>query len=258
MALPNDTHLIKNFNLIDLESTYNQCKNLTASMFNQADSIDSLYKTFFGDTYGVLSYEFRKTNVNDIIKTLRKRAWRFVVNKMEIKSFISQKKREELESLIEHDKLGEFTAEAAGKLITDAALNINTLVEDAAKEVFEFLRPSTKHKTNEFSKGMPPKVIVTWIHAYSSSLDNHYSMNYRQEEKLKDLDNIFHLLDGKGPIKYPGDFVTKIKETIKGQTVETVYFSAKFYVNGNMHLTFKRMDLANQLAAMATTNIIHS
>jgi hypothetical protein len=120
--------------------------------------------------------------------------------------------------------------------------------------VFNFIKPSTGHKTNEYAKGMPPKVILTGV-IESMFYPRAYISCYRKD-KLKDLDNIFHLLDGKGAVKYPGDLVTII-EGNENQEAETEYFAAKWFKNGNLHITFKRMDLADKLAQIGSKNTLH-
>ena len=258
MALPHETHLIKNFNLVDLESAFNQALGITESIYKQIETVESLYKTYFSQTYSPLPHDFTKHRKEDLQKRMRQVSWRYVISKMQIDNYISSKKRDELNELIEQDKLGPFNALTVSNFITDAAMNVNSLVDEAAKEVFEYVRPRTGHKTNEFSKGMPEKVIITGISSYQTWYKT-ISVGYHNEKKLKDLDNIFHLLDGKGPIQYPGDLLTKIKETAYNTINMTEYFEFKVFAgNGNLHLKFKRMDLANKLAQIATNNVLHS
>lgn len=255
-----NTDLIKNFNLIDLEAAYNQTMNLIESNFKNCEVIESLYKVYFANNNSVLPYEYSKHREEEIKKAVRRSSWFFILDKMQIDNFISSKRKDEIHKLVNDDKIGPFTAEQVSKIVTDAALNINALVDEAAKEVYEFLMPSwkQKHKTNQYSKGFPPKIIVTTISSYQTWY-NTINISYSYKNKLKDLDNIFHLLDGKGPIKYPGDFVTTLEQTAYNKENETEYFRFKVYGgNGNLHLTFKRMDLANKLAAIATKNNLHS
>jgi hypothetical protein len=82
-------------------------------------------------------------------------------------------------------------------------------------------------------------------------------VSYYYKDHLKDLDNIFHLLDGRGAVKYACDLVTAI-ETSDKFTAETEYFAAHWYKNGNLHLIFKRMDLADKLAQIGSKNILHN
>ena len=63
------------------------------------------------------------------------------------------------------------------------------------------------------------------------------------------LDNVFHRLNGKGTPKYPDDLVTCLSEKIrnKAAVAETPYFRCKWYLNGNLHVEFLRLDLLKEL-----------
>jgi hypothetical protein len=78
--------------------------------------------------------------------------------------------------------------------------------------------------------------------------------NYYREQYYRCLDNVFHLLDGKGAIKtHYGALYNAVKKA--GENHETAgtteYFEFKAYKNGNLHLKFRRMDLVKKLNAMA-------
>ncbi len=121
------------------------------------------------------------------------------------------------------------------------------MFEEAIKEVFDFLRPGKwcSHKTNNrFEVGK--KVIIDW------GIDTSYGMLrpvYQKEQSYRALDNIFHLLDGKGVSKYPGDFVTALSAACRKKEweCETEYFKCKWYKRGTLHIEFKRLDLLKEL-----------
>jgi hypothetical protein len=251
------TDLIKNFDLLTLEAKYNESINLIDQAFAKFEMLESNFKTFFSEEYSVLPHDFGQNRSNNLKKIITKSAWRFVVNKMQIENFIPAKKREELRNKIEKNEMPEFSAMNIGRFVTDAAMNINSLIQESAKEVYSFIKPNTGHKTNEYAKGMPPKVILTWIVDTNFNYNKKPWLYSRAKDRLKDLDNIFNLLDGKGAVKYPGDLCTKIESSEDG-LAETTYFKCKWYGNGNLHIEFKRMDLANKLAELATNNILHN
>lgn len=67
--------------------------------------------------------------------------------------------------------------------------------------------------------------------------------NNRQAE-MRDLDRIFHIMDGKAPKDHGGDASAMISATRKAPaTVETDYFVCKLFKNRNLHVAFKRQDL---------------
>lgn len=82
------------------------------------------------------------------------------------------------------------------------------------------------------------------------------------EDRIRDLDRVFWVLDGKEyPADYnaglPGKLRTALSETrgaftAGAGTCETDYFSVRYFKNGNAHATFKRHDLvlkANRMIA---------
>lgn len=252
-----DQSLIKNFDLLTLEAKYKESISLIESAFTKFEILESNFKTYFAENYDVLPYEMRKSSCEDIKKIITKKAWYFILEKMQIRNFISSAKRKDLDEKIEKNLMPEFTAMNVGLFVTDAGMNISGLVGEMALEVYNFIKPNTIHKTNKYSKGMPKKVILPWIIEHYIGGGKAY-ISYHKKDKLKDLDNIFHLLDGKGVVKYPGDLITKIEANDASNEIETEYFLAKWYNNKNLHLTFKRIDLLNKLGMMATHNIIHS
>ena len=67
------------------------------------------------------------------------------------------------------------------------------------------------------------------------------------------LDNIMHLLDGKGIIKGSnGPLVEAINSTVG--VGETEYFRFKCFINSNLHLEFKRQDLLDKFNQIAGSN----
>ena len=73
--------------------------------------------------------------------------------------------------------------------------------------------------------------------------------DYHDDQALRGIDNVFHLLDGEGSPKYPHDLVTLIRGTMQQekQSCETGYFVCKWYKLGTMCIRFKRLDLLKKL-----------
>lgn len=79
-----------------------------------------------------------------------------------------------------------------------------------------------------------------------------YHMNHR--DTITDVERVFYILDGKQPpLEYGGDIVAKIENTRRGligakqSETETEYFKARIFLNGNLHLWFKRKDLVEKV-----------
>lgn len=67
-------------------------------------------------------------------------------------------------------------------------------------------------------------------------------------DQVRDLDRIFHLLDGKPAKDHLTDAAAEVaKVRQKPAVVETEYFDFKLFKNGNLHIGLKRPDLVNSV-----------
>jgi hypothetical protein len=182
-------------------------------------------------------------------------AWRHIAERLEMRSLMSTERTKELdEQLSEPAKLPDLTPEAITAMIDGLHSNLDTYMTEAVKEVFEFLRPRMSElKTNsEFEVG--EKVILRYSYnAYYSTPRIEYGTHMQD---YHNLDNIFHLLDGKGPVKsHRGPLIDAVEHLPAfGETATTAYFSAKPYKNGRLHIRFLRPDLLAKLNQIAGGN----
>jgi hypothetical protein len=182
-------------------------------------------------------------------------AWRHIAERLEMRSLMSTERAKELDAqLSEPDKLPDLTPEAITAMIDGLHSNLDQYMTEAVKEVFEFLRPCRSElKTNsEFEVGR--KVILRYSYnAFYSTPKIEYGTHMQD---YHNLDNIFHLLDGKGPVKsHRGPLIDAVEHLPAfGETATTAYFSAKPYKNGRLHITFLRPDLVAKLNRIAGGN----
>ena len=121
-------------------------------------------------------------------------------------------------------------------------------IEEAVREVFEFLRPrNSRYKTNtEFEIG---KRVI--LFALENKWGGGFRVDHYREQNIRAIDNVFHALDGNGTIKsHRGPLIDAI-EASKDGTGETEYFRFRCFRNRNLHLEFKRLDLVAKLNAVA-------
>jgi hypothetical protein len=98
---------------------------------------------------------------------------------------------------------------------------------------------------------VPGNIILGWYceRAWSGT---EFRVNYHRQKELHAIDGVFHLLDGKGPIKTcTGPLETAIQNASDGKG-ETDYFKFKRFKNHNLHLEFKRLDLVKELNLRVT------
>lgn len=186
---------------------------------------------------------------------IERNAWSAVVDRLQVREIVSVKKREELDRQLNDGELPQLTEQNVKAFIDQLHRDIGSLLEGSAREVFDWLRPTNNWKqlkTNEKNVyGLTDKVIMTWGMdiEYDKSMPRRVS--YHHEKYFRALDNVFHLLDGKGVAKHPGNLVTAISTAGQAGKCETPYFSCKWFKNGNIHIQFLRMDLVERLNVMA-------
>jgi hypothetical protein len=127
---------------------------------------------------------------------------------------------------------------------------VHTFIEEAVKEVFDYLRPPhSAYKTNtEFEVGK--RVILTW--AVERKYNGGFQTNHHREQNIRGIDNVFHALDGNGTVHtHRGPLIDAINQCGRDGKGETPYFKFKCFRNRNLHLEFKRLDLVAKLNQVA-------
>ena len=187
-------------------------------------------------------------DLQEVIDKNHKGAWHRIIDKMQLRHLLSDARFKEIEKQIEAGDIPELTVDNIYGLVQGLTANMSDFLSECIKETFDWLIPyrGSAYKTNKESK-VGAKVIKDYM------VDHYgrgFSIDYRKEQNLIALDNVFHLLDGKGPVKHPGGLVTTIKETMRDtrQTqCETPYFKARWFLKGTLHLWIKRSDLLVEL-----------
>jgi hypothetical protein len=250
--------LIKYNNLTAMVAEYNLAQENIKEGFTLLQSAKKHLDTLGGThVYLFPAGRIDESNVEQPLTYIKQQAWRTLVTKTNIRNLLSEKKNKELNAQLENPKeLPDVSVEAIMSFFEHFSSNLTTFLQETIEETFEFLRPHTRwqkdYKTNsEYEIGK--KVIKEYMFDTSFGYVN---LNYHKENALRSLDNVFHLLDGKGPIKYPGDLITVIHYALQYKQWEcaTEYFYLKWYKNGNCHIEFKRMDLVAELNKRAGGN----
>jgi len=198
----------------------------------------------------ILEHSIYKDKCLDKIKG---NAWGFLLERSCVFEVCSIKQRGEISHQMTDEKsLPDFTLENIQSWFESYAVNVDRLFEDSIKEVFDWLKPWKRetYKTNN-REIIGKKVIKNWM--FEIVWGEKMSLIYHNDKYIQALDNVFHLMDGKGIAKYPSNLVTAIKEACSRniRCCETEYFSVKWYKKGTMHLEFKRMDLLEKVNAKA-------
>lgn len=187
-----------------------------------------------------------------LLKEMKKDAWRILIDRMELRRVLSIKRAAELDKQLETGEgLPDIEENQITAMLEGTLNNVPQLIEEAVKEVFDWLRPHrSEYKTNsEFEVGK--RVIIRY--GVSGTWSKTWHTEYNREQNIRALDNVFHALDGQGTVKSNrGPLVDAINACEKGvDTGETTYFRFKCFHNQNLHLEFKRLNLVAKLNQVA-------
>jgi hypothetical protein len=181
------------------------------------------------------------------ITRLKAAAWRYLVDRIELKKMASVKRASEIDRQInEGTDLPDITMDNLMGWLQSLGGQARQFLKEAIVEVFEFLRPpSLRYKTNSgFNVGRRVILANRVEKAWSGTK---FRVSYHYENQLRALDNVFHMLDAKPLSAYRnGDLINAINESERGAG-ETEYFRFKSFLNHNLHLEFRRMDLVQRL-----------
>lgn len=198
--------------------------------------------------------EVTADNTERALRKMKSRAWEALVAALGLKNIMSIKKREEFDRQMESGALPEIDEATIFGILLGLVGQAQEFARDAAKEVFDMLRPSHQsfggqYKTNSrFRVGRRAIMTYSVERGYGA---NPFRPNYRNEQRLIALDGVFHLLAGRGVMRENrGPLVQAITASPNGKG-ETEFFRFKCFKNGNLHLEFRDLELVKKLNGMA-------
>jgi hypothetical protein len=213
------------------------------------DANGSYYRLFDID-FMFHSHRASADRCQDIFDQMKRTAWQTLINKLGLRNIMSVKRRAEVDRQIEKGECPEINEETILDVLLGLADQAKAFATEAAKEVFEILRPHRSgYKTNNVFR-VGRKVILAHRVELAYNGKQFRPSHYREQE-LTAIDGIFHLLDGKGVMReHRGPLVNAIHASPDGKG-ETEYFRFKCFKNCNLHLEMKRLDLVMELNLQA-------
>jgi hypothetical protein len=182
---------------------------------------------------------------------LERDLWTKIVERLEVRSILSVERAQQLDKQLDEGDMPELTLENVVGLAAGFRSQMGDMLEEAVKEVFEWLRPrgwADRYKTNSQFE-VPKKVILPCIveHGINGLHVRYASHSYDVPARLTALENVFSSLDGKRAAT--GTYRSELQNLIDTGNFEgsTAYFGFRVFGNGNMHLTFHRSDLLAKL-----------
>ena len=189
--------------------------------------------------------------VGDAITKIRRRidanAWDYLMSESGLLSLMDSKARAGWRSKIEQCDTPELTR--------DNILSTFGMLHDTRGDMFErgviecFRQLSWCYKTNRpFAFGK--RIVTTYIRSYG-----HFS--HDKLDHIADLQRVFFILDRQPEEDHRTGIYRRLSDAERGMlgTVtagahDDVYMHLRWFKNGNAHITFKRMDLVDQMNAI--------
>ena len=242
--------------LTEMVSVYRQCETDIRHAYSLLVSAEQRLKQVFNPDSHLFSLDRNQyrhyDRPDETMAEIKKDAWRALIDRLELRRVLSVKRAEELDrQLRTGEGLPELTEQTIIAMLEGTLSQVNTFIEEAVQEVFEFLRPpGSRYKTNtEYEVGK--RAILSWALNERRS-GGKWSVSHHYHQKLTALDNVFHRLDGCGTVKtHRGPLVDAIEACGSDGKGQTQYFKFLCFHNRNLHLEFKRMDLVSRLNAVA-------
>ncbi len=207
------------------------------------------------DGHSVYRHDDGRDDYADLFNAMRRNAWRMLIDHLGVKNVMSVAKRDKFESQLNNGDMPDVTAEAIIATIFGLADQAKDFATEAAREVFDFLRPQREHYKTNSSFRVGRRVIMGWW--VERRYDGKgFRPQYHHEKHMIALDGVFHMMDGRGMMK---DRISPLIQAIKASNDgkgETDFFRFKCFKNGNLHLEFKRLDLVKQLNGLAAGEFV--
>ena len=224
----------------------------TERRVNAAFGVDGIGRIRI-DASGAFRDSFDRAD--DTIEKMTRAAWSVIVDRLELKRFMSIKRWEELQRSLERDKLPAITVESVTSFAHGHMAQAREMLTEAVREVFEWLRPRGDSKQGKLKTNTEMEVGERTIVGYTVEttwMGGGFRVNNYRRQHLIALENVFNGLAGNGTIckSYQSLLETAI-ETAKDGTGETELFEFRACRNQNLHLRFKRLDLLERFNAIA-------
>ncbi len=192
---------------------------------------------------------------------ISRNGWQYMLQQSGVNALLTAKRKEEFQKALEKGEAPAFTVENILALLGGLAKDLDGYFAEAVLEAWGWLKPwgwgREHYKTNQRSEyEIAAKVIKGGV--VTPSYRSGFDVSYYRRNNLVDLDKVFHLLDGQGVPRYPGDLVTTMQTAMQAGQDEckTAYFRVKWYKNGNAHIEFLRADLLTKFNAIAGKGLL--
>lgn len=256
--------------IVQLVATYRKAELTILESLKKLRDTEQELQAAFGDQHGRMDLgslylhgkHYNLDDTGEILGVLLRQAWGVLFERMELRRILSTERINQMDEQLRTGKdLLPITENNVLGLLEGTMMQMKTFHQEAVKEVYDWLIPRhERFKTNSIYE-VRERVVIPY--AVRVSYQGRFEpgvlcSHYNREAQLRNLDNVFHTLDGQGTVKtYGGPLCDAIKKcTTTDNRGETDYFEFRCFRNGNLHLRFKRLDLLAQFNAIAGGNTL--
>lgn len=259
-----NTELIPRQTLAQMAEAYASAESEIRQAFELLAKASERLKLSFNQTgyrftgWGVGIHGTKHNDAEAFMRDVKRDVWAALVDRLELRRIASVERCKEIDRQIETGEgMPDITLSTLLAMVEGSFKGVPQMIEQAVQEVFNMLRPGSRgshYVTNQKGKWeIRDKVILPYRLDDVSQYTRHFCVNYSYQAELRALDNVFHMMDGKGCVKsVNGPLVDAIYVTpVTSAGGETDYFEFKCFKNRNLHLRFKRPDLVAKLNQIA-------
>lgn len=196
-------------------------------------------------------------DVDTALREARRGVWEALLDRLELRRFMSIREWEKLwEQVHKGADVPEVTIENVTAMARQFRDRIPEMLSAAVVEVFEWLTPQRSgYKTNSKLE-LGRKVVIGYaLETWRGRVQWGWQLEVRGAQRFNALENVFSSLDGKGSVTktHHSEIGTAIRAIPRGEPCvgETPYFAFRGFSNGNLHMTFKRLDLLKRFNMIA-------
>ena len=234
------------------EQAIEQIKVIVQICREQEKNLREVFGQCTHDMFPRLQSDRYITDLEELIHEFQRKAWRCVIQTLNVRPVMSLKAREELERQLEDGDFPPFTEKNVLQTLQKILDDVPNMVDQAVQEVYDMLMScgsNTKYKTNDaFIFDDTDKIIFGWAlraPPYGGGL----WVNELYVPRLDALGRAFYLIDPQIKGKLDDSVSQRIQRALSEHKTElkTHYFHFKFFKKGSMHIRFLRKDLLQEL-----------
>lgn len=221
--------------IIKAQTLLKQAQNLT-----QAAHMGSL-DIKFSPYHGRNELKFlESSSLHTITNSIDANGWAYLMNESGLRSLMDAEARNKWDETIREHKHPQFTLSNIEATFDNLYQSRGDMFERGVLSIFKKL--SWDYKTNKpFAFGK--KIIINYMfYSYGH-------INHRSADELDDLMRIFHVIDNKPEQDHRNGMYYAISNAnnAKLKEFDNDYMHIKWYKKGTGHITFKRLDIIDQM-----------